>query len=332
MNVKRTKSGIGPQERQMLEMLARGASTREIAHALGYKEGTIRVYLHDLYKKVGVTNKTSAVIWFMEQARAAPRKSSAGAPAVAVAASASLDAPPAGEDFGGMALRTSLYAALGVMHHFLGAHGKLWEVANRLKGEDAGEPALEQRRARSRRLWEALLRGDFTGAKKLADDGDLAALIAGSPTDGVVLGAMLLIGGYSGAATRLVAQLAKRTKGARGATAKEQALLKALRDALEDRSEEAVACLHVLATESGPNAVQRQLAMVALFYTYIAHRDGDRARRTANALWAEAENTRQHLQAMGERPVARDVALPEPSGAARKGVAGYLKAGSLERA
>lgn len=330
MNMKRSKSGIGPQEKQMLEMLARGASTREIAHALGYKEGTIRVYLHDLYKKVGVTNKTSAVIWYMDQARAVPRRPAGST--VAVAMAPDNDVPPAEEDFGAMALRTNLYTALGVMHHFLGAHGKLWEVAHRLKGNDTRDPELDLRRRRSRRLWEALFRGDFTSAKKLAEEGEAAALAADSPTDAVVLGAMLLIGGFSGAATRHVALLAKRTKGARGATAKEQALLKALRDALEERSDEAVACLHVLATETGPNAVQRQLAMTALYYTYIAHRDTERARRTANALWAEAENTRQHLQAMGERPVARDVTLPEPAAGARKGVAQYLKTAALERA
>lgn len=328
MNVKRTKSGIGPQERQMLEMLARGASTREIAHALGYKEGTIRVYLHDLYKKVGVSNKTSAVIWYMEQARASARRSQAASTAAPVPADATDPAPE--EDFGSMALRTNLYTALGVMNQFLGSHGRLWEVASRLKGGDSRDPEHEDRRRRSRRLWEALFRGDFSGTKRAAEGGEGATLLSESQADAVVLGVMLLVGGFSSAAARHLTLLTRRTKGTRGASAKEQALLRALRDALVDRSEGAVACLHVLATETGPNAVQRQLAMVALYYTYIAHRDPDRARRTANALWVEAENTRQHLQAMGERPLARDATLPEPAASARKGVTTYLKAVALE--
>ena len=52
---------INDRDRQMLELLAQGASNRSIADSLGYREGTMRVYLHGLYKKLGVGNKTREV-------------------------------------------------------------------------------------------------------------------------------------------------------------------------------------------------------------------------------------------------------------------------------
>ena len=39
---------------RMLELLAQGASNRLVAKRMGHTEGTMRVYLHNLYKKIGV--------------------------------------------------------------------------------------------------------------------------------------------------------------------------------------------------------------------------------------------------------------------------------------
>jgi hypothetical protein len=68
--------------------------------------------------------------------------------------------------------------------------------------------------------------------------------------------------------------------------------------------------------------------MVMLFHAYKARKDLDRARGTANAVWAAAEAARQHLEAMGVRPLGRDMSLPRPAkggvreaGAAREKVA-----------
>ena len=53
----------------MLELLAEGASARIVARKLGYSEGTTRVYLHNLYRAIGVRNKTEAVIWHLGRVR-----------------------------------------------------------------------------------------------------------------------------------------------------------------------------------------------------------------------------------------------------------------------
>jgi hypothetical protein len=52
--------------------------------------------------------------------------------------------------------------------------------------------------------------------------------------------------------------------------------------------------------------------MAALHYVYKQRHDHERAVGVANAIWAEAEGVRQHLQAMGEKPLYKDASLPAP--------------------
>jgi len=108
-------------------------------------------------------------------------------------------------------------------------------------------------------------------------------------------------------------------------SASELTLLRAFRDALATRSTEAVAGRHLLAVEGSTNPLLKHTAMVALFYVYRARRDLDRARRTADAIWAEADAARHHLQAMGGRPLNRDAALPSPVPVRETRLAAYLK-------
>jgi DNA-binding CsgD family transcriptional regulator len=55
-------------DRKLLELILKGSSGRAIAQSLGYKEGTTRVYLHSLYKRIGVKSKTSAgAAWALGQ-------------------------------------------------------------------------------------------------------------------------------------------------------------------------------------------------------------------------------------------------------------------------
>ncbi len=310
--MKKTTIGLEPNERQMLELLSKGSSSKEMARRLGYREGTMRVYLHNLYRKLGVDNKTSAVIWYLEGARVAREAPAAAAHAL-----------PLEESFGDRAIRTNLLAALGVMSIFLGAHGRLWEVGMRLKGKPIDEAAHE-RRMLSRRLWEAVLAGDFALAKRLHDDERVPQLIVDSPSDGVLVAAMLLAGGYTSAADRTLAQVSRRRRGGQGATAKEFTFLQALRDSLERGGDEALACLHQIASENAQNPVLRHLAMVCLFHVRLARKDLDRARATAGAVWAEAEKVRQQLQAMGERPFGRDAGLPETVKVGRERLGAYV--------
>jgi DNA-binding CsgD family transcriptional regulator len=306
--MKRTE--INDRDRQMLELLAQGASNRSIAESLGYREGTMRVYLHGLYRKLGVGNKTSAVIWYFDRLKEEGAQSSP--------LSGPGEGPPPEESFGDIALRLDLQCALGAMSMFLGAYGRLWEVANRIKGAEA-DPKADRRRQQSRLLWEAMLRGDFAYAKRLYDDEQVPRVLVDSPPDGVLLACMLRLGGYSKAADRVMGQIVRRKKGRPGLSAKDIALATAVRDAAEGRGDNGLVALHRLATEASSKPFPRHAAMAALFWAYRGLKDRDRARGTANAILAEAENVRQQLHAMGERPLYRDATLPLPTSAEAKG-------------
>jgi DNA-binding CsgD family transcriptional regulator len=292
---------------RMLELLAEGASARVIAKKLGYSEGTMRVYLHNLYRAIGVRNKTEAVIWQMHRTRQAAPQAPTAPPVVPPA-----PAMATGPGFGDMAVAEDLYTALGVMGSFVGPYGHLWEAGLKLKGTPIDENSVAQR-AQSRLLWRALLRGEFSYAKMLYDDGNAERLAAQSPTDGVSIVCLLALGGYSAAAAKLVASLGDRRKAAAAIGGREMALMRAVGEAVEARGHAALDELHQIASEKGRSPVLKQLAMAALYQVYRVRRQLDAARQTADALWAEAETARQQLEAMGIRPLPRDVSLPVPA-------------------
>ena len=289
----------------MLELVAQGASTRNIARRMGYSEGTVRVYLHNLYRKLGVKNRTQALLWQIDQQNKAVPQAAAAMPPRAVAARAD-------ESFGDVAVREGLLSTLGIMESFLGPYGRVWEVATRLKGMPMDEKAVALR-DEARMLWRALLQGAFGYGKGLHDEGVGGRLAGESPSECVLLVALLILGGYSNAADGYVAQLGRARKPGRAASQREVNLLRALRDAIYANDDEAVAALHQLATEkAGPGAL-KHVATVALFHVYRLRKDMARASEVASALWAEAEAGRRQLEAMGLRPLDRDAALPRPA-------------------
>lgn len=58
-----------PRERQIVEGVAQGLRNREIADRLGMTEGTVKVYLHRIYDKLGVENRTGLAILVLDAAR-----------------------------------------------------------------------------------------------------------------------------------------------------------------------------------------------------------------------------------------------------------------------
>jgi len=281
---------LDAKNQRMLELLAEGSTSRVIARQMGYQEGTMRVYLHNLYRRIGVANKTEAVVWYLNRERARE-----DAKAVETA-----QHPGMGDLLGDMAIEEDLYVTLGVMSHFVGPYGKLWEVGQKMAGDEP-DPKLTERRARARMLWRALLRGDWSYAKRVHDVDQGAGLVLDAPSDAALLVCLLQAGGFTLAADRLASRLTDKRKAGPGASARESALIRALRDALQSDDPHAFATLTKFAADK-TNAASRQVALAFLFHAYKARGDSPRAREAANALWGEAEAARKQLQAMGEKP------------------------------
>ncbi|CUH40074.1 Protease production enhancer protein [Jannaschia seosinensis] len=58
------------REREVLELLAEGNSNKMIARALGIAENTVKLHVHNLTGKFGVTNRTAAARIFLHAKRA----------------------------------------------------------------------------------------------------------------------------------------------------------------------------------------------------------------------------------------------------------------------
>lgn len=53
---------LAPRERQIAAHVGRGLRNREIADALAMSEGTVKVYLHTIYQKLGIKNRTELAL------------------------------------------------------------------------------------------------------------------------------------------------------------------------------------------------------------------------------------------------------------------------------
>jgi DNA-binding CsgD family transcriptional regulator len=60
-DAKATELGITPRELEILEQIAKGLSTREIAAALFVSENTVKTHASRLFDKLGVNRRTQAV-------------------------------------------------------------------------------------------------------------------------------------------------------------------------------------------------------------------------------------------------------------------------------
>ena len=54
----RTRVALAPRERELIGLVRRGLRNREIATELGVTEGPVKVYLHSIFDKTGVANRT----------------------------------------------------------------------------------------------------------------------------------------------------------------------------------------------------------------------------------------------------------------------------------
>ena len=68
---------LTPREREIIDLVSLGLSNKEVGRHLDLQEGTVKVHLHNIYTKIGVSNRTALVLWRL---RATPTSVSAGAP------------------------------------------------------------------------------------------------------------------------------------------------------------------------------------------------------------------------------------------------------------
>jgi two-component system nitrate/nitrite response regulator NarP len=60
---------LAPREAEIVVHVGRGLRNRDIGEALGMTEGTVKVYLHTIYQKLGVENRTELAILALERKR-----------------------------------------------------------------------------------------------------------------------------------------------------------------------------------------------------------------------------------------------------------------------
>ena len=62
-----TFAALTTRERAVVALVTQGMRNREIASELGITEGTVKVYLHRIYDRLGVGNRTELALWARDQ-------------------------------------------------------------------------------------------------------------------------------------------------------------------------------------------------------------------------------------------------------------------------
>lgn len=58
---------LSPREREVLEIIALGRTNREVASQLDVSVHAVKFHLASIYRKLGVTNRTEAVVAFLRE-------------------------------------------------------------------------------------------------------------------------------------------------------------------------------------------------------------------------------------------------------------------------
>ncbi len=65
---------LSEREQEILRIVADGASNKDVARRLGISVNTVRVHVHDIFKKLGITSRTQAALYVLRAERNAPRE------------------------------------------------------------------------------------------------------------------------------------------------------------------------------------------------------------------------------------------------------------------
>jgi len=60
--VETRRPALAPRERQLVRFVRQGLRNRQIAESLGVTEGTVKVYLHNIFEKLGVRSRTELAV------------------------------------------------------------------------------------------------------------------------------------------------------------------------------------------------------------------------------------------------------------------------------
>ena len=58
---------LTPQQTVIAELVTRGMSNLDIAKEMKLSEGTVKEYLHRMFRRIGVPNRTGLAVWVFEQ-------------------------------------------------------------------------------------------------------------------------------------------------------------------------------------------------------------------------------------------------------------------------
>ena len=61
------KLGLTPRQSEVIQLLMKGYRTRTIAQSMGCSEATVRKHLENLYRRLGVQNRTAAIAYILEK-------------------------------------------------------------------------------------------------------------------------------------------------------------------------------------------------------------------------------------------------------------------------
>jgi two-component system nitrate/nitrite response regulator NarP len=56
------RPALAPRERQLIRFVRQGLRNKEIANELGVTEGTVKVYMHGIFEKLGVSTRTELAV------------------------------------------------------------------------------------------------------------------------------------------------------------------------------------------------------------------------------------------------------------------------------
>ncbi|MCA2998450.1 MAG: hypothetical protein ING75_07585 [Rhodocyclaceae bacterium] len=262
---------LKPTEVAMLELLSRGTRGREVAASLGYKEGTARVYLHAMYKRIGVNNKTAAATWYSDRRDGRTQRETIPIVPATMAA---------------FALQHGLHQALGATSVFLGPHS-LGETAAPTKPTLVGQPQNAKMMQKTRELWNSFVAGRFEVGKSAFDQAIMAQLFVSEPEGVILLAAHLASGGYSVSAQLARKEIRLKRSAKICASDLEIEALTAMSAAADGKKRGACDRLVEIgdAARKKRNGHLEQLVLVALFHLYRAQGANDKAEAVISTLF-----------------------------------------------